>query len=71
MSSPPRPKSAVYVSKPAQGTRRLVSLPDGLYRVQTRAVCAGFEVRDGQLSVCAPILQRQLARWVPKAQRIA
>ena len=65
-----RPKPAVYVSKPSRGSVRLVDLPDGLYRVETRAVCAGFEVKDGQLSACAPILRRHLARWAPKAHRI-
>ena len=65
-----RPKPAVYVSKPSRGSVRLVDLPDGLYRVETRAFCAGFEVKGGHLSACAPILRRQLARWASKAQRI-
>ena len=38
-------------------------LPDGLYRVTHGQVCAGFAVHRGLVTVCAPILRRQLARW--------
>jgi hypothetical protein len=38
-------------------------LPDGLYQVTHRQRCAGFEVHRGVVTMCAPILRRQLTRW--------
>lgn len=36
---------------------------DGLYRVQTRYLCAGFVVEHGEVTLCAPILRRRLTYW--------
>jgi hypothetical protein len=36
---------------------------DGLYRVTTPYLCAGFIVEDGRVTRCAPILRRRLAYW--------
>lgn len=36
---------------------------DGLYRVVTRYLCAGFVVEEGRVTLCAPILRRNLAYW--------
>jgi hypothetical protein len=36
---------------------------DGLYRVTTRYLCAGFVVSGGCVISCAPILRRKLAYW--------
>lgn len=44
---------------------------DGLYRVSTRYLCAGFIVRDGRIVACAPILRRKLAYWRTVAERVA
>src|SRR5213075_534252 len=38
-------------------------LPDGLYRVSHGQVCAGFEVRSGVVTMCAPILRSGLTKW--------
>jgi hypothetical protein len=38
-------------------------MKDGLYRVTTPYLCAGFVVRDGRVVACAPILRRKLAYW--------
>jgi len=44
--------------------------PDGLYRVTTPYLCAGFTVKDGRIMRCAPILlqrliyYRSIAVWV-------
>ncbi len=38
-------------------------LRDGLYRVCTSSLCAGFVVAQGQIVECAPILRRRLDYW--------
>jgi len=44
---------------------------DGLYRVTTSYLCAGFVVEDGIVTMCAPILKRKLDYWKTIAKRIA
>jgi hypothetical protein len=46
-------------------------MKDGLYQVSNPYLCAGFEVRDGKIIWCAPILRKRLEYWIPKAKRIA
>ena len=46
-------------------------MPDGLYRVTTRYLCAGFAIEHGRVVACAPILRRKLAYWMTQAERIA
>lgn len=45
---------------------------DGLYRVETRILCAGFVVKDGRVkrSQCAPILRRRLKHWARLAKYV-
>jgi len=43
---------------------------DGLYQVTTRYLCAGFVVRDGLVTHCAPILRKRLAYWRTKGRWI-
>jgi hypothetical protein len=52
--------------------RRSRALPDGLYRVTTRYLCAGFVVEGGKVkrSRCAPILRKRLAYWATIAERV-
>jgi hypothetical protein len=45
-------------------------LPDGLYQVTTRYLCAGFIVERGKVTRCAPILKRALAFYARRAIRI-
>lgn len=47
-------------------------IKDGLYRVVTRYLCAGFIIIGGKVKVrdCAPILRKRLAHWMTKAKRI-
>lgn len=40
---------------------------DGLYRVTTSYLCAGFVVERGQVTRCAPVLRRKLAYWTTLA----
>lgn len=40
-----------------------LALVDGLYRVTSGPVCAGFEVDRGVVVACAPILRAGLASW--------
>jgi hypothetical protein len=47
-----------------------VTLPDGLYRVTTSYLCAGFVVAGGKVTACAPILRRKLAYWMTVAVRV-
>lgn len=44
---------------------------DGLYRVTTPYLCAGFVVRAERVVACAPILRRHLAYWRTVAVWIA
>ncbi|HEX7371054.1 MAG TPA: hypothetical protein VF284_12320 [Rhodanobacteraceae bacterium] len=46
-------------------------MKDGLYRVTTRYLCAGFIVLNGRVTACAPILRRKLAYWRTVAERVA
>lgn len=46
-------------------------LADGLYQVTTPYLCAGFVVRDGKVTDCAPILRRRLEYWITVAVRVA
>ena len=46
------------------------ALPDGLYRVTTKHLCAGFVVRAGRVADCAPILRKKLPYWLTVAVRI-
>ena len=43
---------------------------DGLYRVTTSYLCAGFVVENGRVVACAPILRRKLSYWKTIAVRI-
>lgn len=45
-------------------------MSDGLYRVTTRYLCAGFVVAGGYVTECAPILRNKLAYWRTIATRI-
>lgn len=45
-------------------------LKDGLYQVTTQYLCAGFVVVNGLVRECAPILSKQMLRYMPIAKRI-
>lgn len=47
-----------------------VTLENGLYRVDTKYFVAGFEVRDGEIINCAPILKRNIQKWLKIAKRV-
>jgi len=47
------------------------AMRDGLYRVETRMICAGFVVRNGGVLTCAPILRKRLAYWLVVARWIS
>jgi hypothetical protein len=47
-----------------------MQLQDGLYRVSTNLLCAGFVVERGAVTHCAPILRRKLAYWMTRASRV-
>jgi hypothetical protein len=46
-------------------------LADGLYRVAYKAICAGFVIEKGCVTLCAPILRKRLAWWMTIATRVA
>lgn len=48
-----------------------MTLRDGLYRVTTPNLCAGFIVRDGAVIECAPILRKRLSYWITRAEFVA
>lgn len=45
-------------------------LRDGLYEVTTRYLCAGFVIRGGKVTQCAPILRKRIEYWKTIAKRI-
>lgn len=45
-------------------------LVDGLYRVTTSYLCAGFVVERGSITACAPILRKKLDYWMTIAERV-
>lgn len=45
-------------------------LPDGLYQVRAKYFEASFEIKNGAIIRCAPILKRNLTYWITKAERI-
>jgi len=45
-------------------------LRDGLYRVTYKNICAGFVIKDGRLQECAPILRKNIDKWVSISKEI-
>lgn len=43
---------------------------DGLYRVTTRYLCAGFVVHNQLITSCAPILRGKIRYWLTVAEWI-
>lgn len=50
-------------------TKKVVA--DGLYRVETPYLCAGFVVENGKVTRCAPILHSKFDYWLTIAIRIS
>lgn len=46
-------------------------MDDGLYRVVTSHFVAGFVMKDGRITVCAPILRKRIGYWMTVAKRIS
>jgi hypothetical protein len=49
----------------------LQSKPNGLYRVETKYLCAGFVVKEYKVIACAPILRKRLEYFATIAKRIS
>ena len=45
-------------------------MSNGLYRVTTKYLCAGFIVENGRITRCAPILRNKIAYWKTIAIRV-
>lgn len=45
-------------------------MKDGLYRVTTSYLCAGFVIKNDLVTVCAPILRKKINYWKTIAIRI-
>jgi len=45
-------------------------MKDGLYQVTTSYLCAGFEIKRGQVVACAPILRKNILFWMKIAKLI-
>jgi len=46
-------------------------MKDGLYRVVTPYLCAGFVLKAGKVVECAPILRKRIEYWKTVAAWIA
>ena len=45
-------------------------MKDGLYRVTTSDLCAGFTVKSGNIDLCAPILRKKINYWKTVAKNV-
>jgi hypothetical protein len=45
-------------------------MKNGLYRVTTSYLCAGFVIKNGVVTECAPILRRKINGWKTVAKFI-
>lgn len=45
-------------------------MPDGLYRVVTSYLCAGFVIENGKVTRYAPILRNKLNYWITIAIKV-
>lgn len=46
-------------------------MPDGLYQVKARpSLCAGFEIKDGEVVAIAPILVKRFSYWKQVARLV-
>lgn len=45
-------------------------MTNGLYRVVTSYLCAGFVIEDGKMTMCAPILRKKIDYWKTIARRV-
>lgn len=46
-------------------------MTDGLYRVTTTYLCAGFVIEQGRVARCAPILRKKMSYWMKIAVRVS
>lgn len=46
------------------------TLPDGLYQVTTKYLCASFIVENGRVVRGAPILRNRIAYWQTIAKKV-
>lgn len=47
-----------------------MELLDGLYQVTTKYLCAGFTIKNGKVTNCAPILRKKIEYWKTIAMKI-
>lgn len=45
-------------------------MEDGVYRVVSGAICAGYVVEGGRVVSCAPVLRRRIDYWMTKGVRV-
>lgn len=43
-------------------------MKDGLYRITTSYLCAGFVMKNNKMTVCAPILRNKINYWMTVAK---
>jgi hypothetical protein len=43
---------------------------DGVYQVITKYLCAGFVIKNGKVTECAPILRKKIEHWKTIAKKI-
>jgi len=48
----------------------MIHLSDGLYTVVHEGITAGFVVRAGKVTMCAPILRNNIELWAKKAKLV-
>ena len=59
-----------YDMLPRCHSERFRILPDGLYQVVTKDFTAGFEVVNGGLGACSPVLRKNIIFWAKLAKRV-
>lgn len=48
----------------------MMQLKDGLYMVNKFNICAGFVVRGGKVTMCAPILRKKIGYFMGIAEYV-
>ncbi len=51
--------------------RNKESMSDGLYQVSYKGICAGFDIKDGRVVECAPILRKKIDFWKTIAVKVS
>ena len=62
------PKNKVPIKPASTLVHQTMKMPNGLYRVETKHLCAHFVIHNGFLTACAPILKKNIEHWLKQGK---